>query len=113
MADTTQAAKAGIGFGSALAITISWSQQVRSLGLHPRRAVLVLRRLLPAEAPVAAPGPASQSWSSSGRVIVPEATITAPALRLTSPVPLPVAPSNRPVPSTILCVISRNPVESP
>ena len=25
MADTTQAAKAGIGFGSALAITISWS----------------------------------------------------------------------------------------
>jgi len=52
MADTTQAAKAGIGFGSALAITISWSQQVRSLGLHPRRAVLVLRRLLPAEAPV-------------------------------------------------------------
>ena len=25
MTDTTQAAKAGIGFGSALAITISWS----------------------------------------------------------------------------------------
>ena len=52
-----------------LAITISWSQQVRSLDLHPRRAVLVLRRLLPAEVPVAAPGPASQSWSSSGRVM--------------------------------------------
>ena len=51
--------------------------------------------------------------SGQGTVMVPEATITAPAFRLTLPVPLPVAPSNNPVPPTIVCAISRKPAELP
>jgi len=42
-------------------------------------------------------------------VIVPETVMTAPAARLTRPVPPPLAPSRRPVPPTIVCVISKNP----
>jgi hypothetical protein len=41
-------------------------------------------------------------------VTVPEVVITAPAARLTRPVPLRLARANRRLSPTIVCVISRN-----
>jgi hypothetical protein len=53
-------------------------------------------------------GPRRRFEVDQGSVIVPETVMTAPAARLTRPVPPPLAPANLPVPPTIVCVISNH-----